>query len=235
MTGRPRRCRMPCRGPSSTVSRRLGVTHQALELADGPLRRRTRRPRTAPRASRRGGLAAGRAAIDEHAPAAQLPARPMLTSPSALVRVSRASVRRVPSTKATRRERSAALGRCATNAPPSSTSSHSTACAASRPTPGSRPRRWRRRPRRRWCRSVLEPAQPRGLGRSGVAGGKVARPAARFPAPNGHALARGRGRPAVAGQDLGGSVRHRGSARGSTPPPSRRSPARGPGRGARRG
>ena len=55
----------------------------------------------------------------------------MLTSPSALVRVSRASVRRVPSTKATRRGRSASVGRCATNAPPSSTSSHSTACGES--------------------------------------------------------------------------------------------------------
>ena len=33
------------------------------------------------------------------APAAQLPARPMLTSPSGPVLVSRASVRRVPSTK----------------------------------------------------------------------------------------------------------------------------------------
>ena len=46
-------------------------------------------------------------------------------------RVSRASVRRVPSTKATRRERAGSVDGCATNAPPSSTSSHSTACGES--------------------------------------------------------------------------------------------------------
>ena len=74
---------------------------------------------------------AGSSPSTSTAPAAQLPARPMLRSPSGPVRVSRASVRRVPSTKATRRGRSASVGRCATNAPPSSTSSHSTACGES--------------------------------------------------------------------------------------------------------
>ena len=51
--------------------------------------------------------------------------------PAGAVRVSHASARRVPSTKATRRGRFASVGRCATNAPPSSTSSHSTACGES--------------------------------------------------------------------------------------------------------
>ena len=97
---------------------------------------------------------AGSSPSTSTAPAAQLPARPMLTSPSGSVRVSGASVRRVPSTKAMRRGRSAAVGRCATNAPASSTSSHSTACGES--SDAWKPaRRWRRRPRRRWCRSGL--------------------------------------------------------------------------------
>ena len=74
------------------------------------------------------GLRRGAAVRPRRTDSAQLPARPMLTSPSGPVRVSRASVRRVPSTKATRRGRSASVARCATNAPPSSTSSHSTAC-----------------------------------------------------------------------------------------------------------
>ena len=72
------------------------------------IRRWSRRPRTAPTAvvgqpdepaaredggaPRRRPVEAGRfVSIDEHHPAAQLPARPMLTSPSGPVRVSRAS------------------------------------------------------------------------------------------------------------------------------------------------
>ena len=56
----------------------------------------------------------------------------MLTSPSGPVRVSRASVRRVPSTRGDAAGvGSASVGRCATNAAPSSTSSHSTACGES--------------------------------------------------------------------------------------------------------
>ncbi len=74
---------------------------------------------------------AGPSPATSTAPAAQLPASPMITSPSVPVRVNRASVRRVPSTNATRRGRFASGGRCAANAPPSSTSSHSTACGES--------------------------------------------------------------------------------------------------------
>ena len=124
MTGRPRRCRMPCRvehRQPPLVGEGLGrcpprVTHQALELLTrrfdvGPVDR-VRLPAPAVAvvgqpdgpaaredgdAPRRHLVEAGRfVPIDEH-PAAQLPARPMLTSPSVPVRVSRASVRRVPS------------------------------------------------------------------------------------------------------------------------------------------
>ena len=45
-------------------------------------------------------------------------------------------VRRVLSTKATRRGRFALVGRCATNVPPSSTNSHSTAASRARHAPG---------------------------------------------------------------------------------------------------
>ena len=72
------------------------------------------------------GAAPGRHAAD--AARRRRSRRPPLTSTAhRRRRVSRASVRMVPSTKATRRGRFASVGRCARNAPPSSTSSHSTA------------------------------------------------------------------------------------------------------------
>ena len=76
------------------------------------------------------GLLFDRRSRSSAGPAAQLPAS-MLTSPAAAVRVSRASVRRVPSTKATRRggpRRSAGAPRTPRRP---STSSHSTACEES--------------------------------------------------------------------------------------------------------
>ena len=132
---------------------RLGVTHQALELltrhVDVGAVDRVRLP--SPAVAVVGQAGRSRPAVKMAArtvrhvveagpvrphgqappPPPSNPARPMLTSPSGPVRVSGASVRRVPSTKATRRGRSASVGRCATNAPPSSTSSHSTACGES--------------------------------------------------------------------------------------------------------
>ena len=91
----------------------------------------------------------------------------MLTSPSRPVRVSRASVRRVPSTKATRRGRSALVGQCATNAPPSSTSSHSTAWVVHgwirrhhRRRPAAAVHGWIRRHHRRHPSRIAE-SQPR--------------------------------------------------------------------------
>ena len=89
-----------------------------------------RGPRTASRPRRRldrsGAADAGRH-LEAGDARPRDPPTPMLTSPSASVRVRRASVRRAPSTKAMRRGRSAAAGRCATNAAPSSTSLDSTA------------------------------------------------------------------------------------------------------------
>ena len=117
--------------PSSTVRPPLvgeglgGGTHQALELLTRRVDCRPRRPRTAPApavalgqpnepparedggAPRRHPVEARRVVpIDEHRPRPPLPARPMLTSPSAPVRSAAPTVRRVPSTKATRRVRS---------------------------------------------------------------------------------------------------------------------------------
>ncbi len=98
--------------------------------AGAPLRRRTRRP-DAPPASEDGGAPpsspsrSGPVRRHRRAPPSppSFPPRPMFTSPSRPVRVSRASVCRVPSTKATRRGRSASVGLCTTNAPPSPSSS----------------------------------------------------------------------------------------------------------------
>ena len=90
-------------GPHRTPARTLGLDPHASGREGGSTGNLT--------------LRAGSSPSTSTAPADQLPARPMLTSPSGPVRVSRASVRRVPSTKATRRGRSASVGRCATNAP----------------------------------------------------------------------------------------------------------------------
>ena len=153
ITGRPREAvkhRQPPLVREGLGDVRLGVTHQALELLTGrfdvgPVDRvRLPAPAVAvvgqpdgPPAREDGGatrrhlIETGRLSPSTStAPAAQLPAKPMLTWPSE-PGVSRASVRIVPSTKATRRGRCWSVGRCATNAPPSSTSSYSTACGES--------------------------------------------------------------------------------------------------------
>ena len=97
---------MPCRGPSSTVSPPLGVTHQALELL-------TRRVDVG--------------TVDRvRLPA---PAVAVVGQPNGLAAREDGGAPRAGQPRGGGGP--AALGRWATNAPPSPTSSHSTACGES--------------------------------------------------------------------------------------------------------
>ena len=102
------------RGPRRRPPRRHASGAGAV---DAPLRRRPRRPRTAPSASRRGGRAAGRADRERMGGA---PRRHRLKA-GRFVPIDEHRPRRPASRQAhaqrRRRGRSASVGRCATNAP----------------------------------------------------------------------------------------------------------------------